>query len=268
MARLRGAPARGRSRIASAPCRTGSPQVHGTPWTLLVAVALIVVWALTGPIFGFSDTWQLVINTTTTIITFLMVFVIQTSQNRESKAIQLKLDELIMANERRATRSSSRTRTASRSSWTSSGTSTRWRGGWMRARATMGLRRAGRAAPETPIRRRADNIRPRNRDGCAAGPESALGARILGGSGFSGGTRDVVVLIDLDAVLLRVRRRSCAGALLLRGALEVGLVEARHGVADVPTRRRWAGAPRPSSPHRRTGCGGACSGPWCRVSAI
>jgi low affinity Fe/Cu permease len=75
-------------------------QVMGTPWTLLVAVALIVVWALTGPIFGFSDTWQLVINTTTTIITFLMVFVIQTSQNRESKAIQLKLDELIMANER------------------------------------------------------------------------------------------------------------------------------------------------------------------------
>jgi low affinity Fe/Cu permease len=67
---------------------------------LLLAVTLIVVWALTGPIFGFSDTWQLVINTTTTIITFLMVFVIQTSQNRESKAIQLKLDELILANER------------------------------------------------------------------------------------------------------------------------------------------------------------------------
>jgi low affinity Fe/Cu permease len=75
-------------------------QVMGTPWTLLVAVALILVWAFTGPVFGFSDTWQLVINTTTTIITFLMVFVIQTSQNRESKAIQLKLDELIMANER------------------------------------------------------------------------------------------------------------------------------------------------------------------------
>jgi low affinity Fe/Cu permease len=75
-------------------------QVLGTPWTLLLAVMLIVVWALTGPIFGFSDTWQLVINTTTTIITFLMVFVIQTSQNRESKAIQLKLDELILANER------------------------------------------------------------------------------------------------------------------------------------------------------------------------
>ena len=74
--------------------------VVGTPWTLLLAVTLIVVWALTGPIFGFSDTWQLVINTTTTIITFLMVFVIQTSQNRESKAIQLKLDELILANER------------------------------------------------------------------------------------------------------------------------------------------------------------------------
>ncbi len=75
-------------------------EVVGTPWTLMLAVGLIVVWALTGPIFGFSDTWQLVINTTTTIITFLMVFVIQTSQNRESKAIQLKLDELILANDR------------------------------------------------------------------------------------------------------------------------------------------------------------------------
>ena len=67
----------------------------GTPWALLLSVALIAVWALTGPVFGFSDTWQLVINTATTIITFWMVFVIQTSQNRQSRALQFKLDELI-----------------------------------------------------------------------------------------------------------------------------------------------------------------------------
>ncbi|MDP9271424.1 MAG: low affinity iron permease family protein [Chloroflexota bacterium] len=67
----------------------------GTPWALLTSVLLIVVWALTGPLFRFSDTWQLVINTATTIITFWMVFVIQTSQNRQSKAVQFKLDELI-----------------------------------------------------------------------------------------------------------------------------------------------------------------------------
>ena len=69
----------------------------GSPFTLMAAFGLIVVWALTGPIFGFSDTWQLFINTTTTIITFLMVFVIQASQNRDSKAIHLKLDEVIRA---------------------------------------------------------------------------------------------------------------------------------------------------------------------------
>lgn len=67
----------------------------GTPWALFGAVLLIVVWAITGPVFRFSDSWQLVINTGTTIITFLMVFVIQTSQNRQAKAIQFKLDELI-----------------------------------------------------------------------------------------------------------------------------------------------------------------------------
>jgi low affinity Fe/Cu permease len=61
------------------------------------AALLIVAWAVTGPIFGFSDTWQLVINTTTTIVTFLMVFAIQTSQNREATALHLKLDELIRA---------------------------------------------------------------------------------------------------------------------------------------------------------------------------
>ena len=69
----------------------------GTPWAMLAAVAVVVVWFVTGPIFGFSDTWQLVINTGTTIVTFLMVFAIQTSQNRESTALHLKIDELIRA---------------------------------------------------------------------------------------------------------------------------------------------------------------------------
>jgi low affinity Fe/Cu permease len=69
----------------------------GTPWAMAAAALLIVASAVTGPIFGFSDTWQLVINTTTTIITFLMVFAIQTAQNREAKALHLKLDELIWA---------------------------------------------------------------------------------------------------------------------------------------------------------------------------
>jgi len=72
-------------------------QLAGTPWSMGLAALVIVVWALTGPIFGFSDTWQLVINTGTTIVTFLMVFAIQTSQNRESKAMHIKLDELIRA---------------------------------------------------------------------------------------------------------------------------------------------------------------------------
>lgn len=63
--------------------------------TFLVSVAVIIVWALTGPLFGFSDTWQLIINTGTTIVTFLMVFLIQNTQNRDGAAIQAKLDELI-----------------------------------------------------------------------------------------------------------------------------------------------------------------------------
>jgi len=67
----------------------------GTPWAFVVAVAAIVVWATLGPIYHYSDTWQLVINTATTIITFLMVFVIQNTQNRDARAIHLKLDELI-----------------------------------------------------------------------------------------------------------------------------------------------------------------------------
>jgi low affinity Fe/Cu permease len=63
----------------------------------IIAVAIVTVWAITGPVFGFSDTWQLVINTGTTIITFLMVFLIQNTQNRDSGAMQVKLDELIRA---------------------------------------------------------------------------------------------------------------------------------------------------------------------------
>jgi low affinity Fe/Cu permease len=69
----------------------------GHPSTFIAAVAVIVVWGLSGPIFHYSDTWQLVINTGTTIVTFLMVFLIQNTQNRESKAVQLKLDEIIRA---------------------------------------------------------------------------------------------------------------------------------------------------------------------------
>lgn len=68
---------------------------RGRPIAFIVAVAVILVWAITGPIFGFSDTWQLVINTGTTIVTFLMVFVIQNTQNRDTAAIHIKLDELI-----------------------------------------------------------------------------------------------------------------------------------------------------------------------------
>jgi low affinity Fe/Cu permease len=67
----------------------------GRPRTFALAVAIIMVWIVTGPIFQFSDTWQLVINTGTTIITFLMVFLIQNTQNRDTAAIQIKLDELI-----------------------------------------------------------------------------------------------------------------------------------------------------------------------------
>ena len=67
----------------------------GKPATFIIAVLVIVVWACTGPLFGFSDTWQLVINTGTTIITFLMVFLIQNTQNRDTEALQIKLDEII-----------------------------------------------------------------------------------------------------------------------------------------------------------------------------
>lgn len=69
----------------------------GQPWAFIVASFAIIIWGLSGPLFGFSDTWQLVVNTSTTIITFLMVFVIQNSQNRDAAAMQAKLDELIRA---------------------------------------------------------------------------------------------------------------------------------------------------------------------------
>jgi low affinity Fe/Cu permease len=70
-------------------------QAVGSSWSFILAVLIIFVWAVTGPMFHYSDTWQLVINTGTTIITFLMVFLIQNTQNRDAKAIHLKLDELI-----------------------------------------------------------------------------------------------------------------------------------------------------------------------------
>lgn len=72
-------------------------RVSGRPLTFMIAMVVIVTWGLTGPVFGFSDTWQLVINTSTTIITFLMVFLIQNTQNRDAEATQVKLDELIRA---------------------------------------------------------------------------------------------------------------------------------------------------------------------------
>jgi low affinity Fe/Cu permease len=76
-------------------------QLAGRPLTFLLCCAIVFIWAVTGPIFGYSDTWQLIINTGTTIVTFLMVFLIQNTQNRDGVAIQTKLDELIRAGEGR-----------------------------------------------------------------------------------------------------------------------------------------------------------------------
>jgi len=78
-------------------CSKATARVTGKPQAFLAALGLVILWAATGPIFHFSNTWQLVINTGTTIITFLMVFLIQATQNRDSEAVHLKLDELIRA---------------------------------------------------------------------------------------------------------------------------------------------------------------------------
>lgn len=77
---------------------TRATKLTGSPWAFIIALVLIIVWAVSGPIFKFSDTWQLVINTSTTIITFLMVFIIQQTQNKDTTAIHLKLNELIASN--------------------------------------------------------------------------------------------------------------------------------------------------------------------------
>ena len=75
---------------------TRTAKVLGHAWVFIAAVAVLIVWACTGPLLGFSDTWQLVINTGTTIVTFLMVFIIQNTQNRDTAALHLKLDALML----------------------------------------------------------------------------------------------------------------------------------------------------------------------------
>jgi low affinity Fe/Cu permease len=76
----------------------------GRPWTFIVCLGLVLLWGVSGPYFQFSETWQLLINTGTTIVTFLMVFLIQNTQNRDTEALQLKLDELIRANKHASNR--------------------------------------------------------------------------------------------------------------------------------------------------------------------
>lgn len=78
-------------------CATKTSTAAGQPLTFVTAIAIVIIWAVSGPMFGYSDTWQLVINTGTTIVTFLMVFLIQNSQNRDGAAMQAKLDELLRA---------------------------------------------------------------------------------------------------------------------------------------------------------------------------
>jgi len=81
-------------------CATRISTAAGQPLTFITAVLIIIIWAVTGPVFQYSDTWQLIINTGTTIITFLMVFLIQNSQNRDAAAMQAKLDELLPAGDK------------------------------------------------------------------------------------------------------------------------------------------------------------------------
>jgi low affinity Fe/Cu permease len=83
---------------------TKATKITGSPAAFLIAVLIILLWGVTGPIFKYSDTWQLVINTGTTVITFLMVFLIQQSQNKDTTALQLKLNELIACNEKASNR--------------------------------------------------------------------------------------------------------------------------------------------------------------------
>ncbi len=85
------------SRIGYSKFANQIARLSGRPKTFVLAAAVIAVWLITGPLFDFSDTWQLVINTGTTIVTFLMVFLIQNTQNRDSEALQIKIDELIRA---------------------------------------------------------------------------------------------------------------------------------------------------------------------------
>ena len=82
-------------------CASALSEWSGRPPTFALAVAIILLWAISGPVFGFSATWQLVINTLTSIATFLMVFILQSSQNRDGKALQAKIDELILSSEAR-----------------------------------------------------------------------------------------------------------------------------------------------------------------------
>lgn len=79
-------------------------KLTGSSWSFIIAAILVLIWALSGPLFHFSDTWQLVINTGTSVITFLMVFIIQQSQNKDTMALQLKLNELIAANNKASNR--------------------------------------------------------------------------------------------------------------------------------------------------------------------
>jgi low affinity Fe/Cu permease len=76
-------------------CAHWMAEAVGSPWAFIIATLVIIVWAATGPLFHFSDTWQLVVNTGTTVVTFLIVFLIQNTQNRDTKAVHLKLDELL-----------------------------------------------------------------------------------------------------------------------------------------------------------------------------